>query len=127
MCAVPPSLGITTPTSPLVAKVKAKPENVPVVEWSLILLAVHVPVACTGCEKIARDEAHSFVGRVITSESDPPVTLLTFDPVVTQWLVWNTTAMRSGRVPTWCSAGWNVIEPDTLLQLMVPVATTTLA
>jgi hypothetical protein len=124
MCAVPPGLGITTPTSPFVAKTKPKPENVPVVEWSFIFLAVHVPVACTGWERIANDEAQALVGRLITSAKEPPVTFLTFEPVVVQWLVWKTIEMRTGTVPTWCSAGRNVTEPESLLQLMLPVATT---
>jgi hypothetical protein len=77
MFAVPPVLGITTPTSPFAASMKSKPEYVPVVEWSFTFLADHVPVACTGWEEIP--EAQSLVGFVTTSDSEPPVTFLTFE------------------------------------------------
>lgn len=98
MCAVPPAFGISTPTSPFLAKTKLQPENVPVVEWSFRFFAFHVPVALTGWEKIP--EAQALVGRVTASAITPLVTCFTFEFLVVQWLARRMNLTRSGTVPT---------------------------
>lgn len=65
---------------------------------------VHDPVPVIGSEN--KRSVQLFVARPSQAVTVPPETLFTFEPLVVQLPAWMTNSWRSGRVPSWRSAGW---------------------
>jgi hypothetical protein len=96
-----------------------RPENDAVV--ACIDDGIHVPVLFGS--SVESRSTQLFEGRWTVTVRLPLVTRFTFDPFVEHPLARNVTTCVSGAVPTCRTAGWNVIEPRTLVQVTAPVAT----
>src|ERR1700722_19735083 len=69
-----------------------------------------------------RRPVHELVALVIVADPDPPVTLVTLDPVVVQAAALNVMAVDSALPPFVVSGGENVSVPETLVHETAPVA-----
>ena len=69
-----------------------------------------------------RRPVHELVALVIVADPDPPVTLVTLEPVVVQAAALNVMAVDSALPPFVVSGGENVSVPETLVHETAPVA-----
>jgi len=120
--AVPPLLGNTNPTSPVLLVSMLWPEKVTVL--LAIELGVHLAVHVEDVGVLAAPRAEQALEtRENVSMEVAPVTVETFDPLVVQLEAAIVTVTVSELVPPFCNGGSKITVPVPE-QLMAPVATT---